>query len=97
VDDIGGRRRCGEAAVPWTAMGDGVGRATAGARAGAAAVGAGRGVGPASVGAGRGRGRPDDGEAAASERRRGGDVGPAACGWARVARRRGARARRREW
>jgi hypothetical protein len=59
------------------------------------ARGAGSGVGPAAMGAGRGRGRRDGGGAAASERRRGGDVGPAACGRVRAARRRWARARRR--
>jgi hypothetical protein len=104
----------GKSRLPWTAAGDGVGRATAfgGGRrapgrgrrswawgaawdrrpwAGAVAVGS----GAAAVGTGRGRGRRDGGGAAASERRWGGDVGPAACGRARAARRRGARARRR--
>jgi hypothetical protein len=101
VDDVD----VGKPRLPWTAAGDGVGRAmtlgddvrrwSSGARAGAAAVGAERGVGSAAVGAGRGRGRRDGGGAAASERWRGGDVEPTACRRARAARRRGARARRR--
>ena len=68
--------------LPWTAAGDGVGRATAfgsGRRAPGRgrrpwARGAGSGVGPAAMGAGRGRGRRDGGGAAASDRRRAGST-----------------------
>jgi hypothetical protein len=76
VDDVD----VGKPRLPWTAAGDGVGRAmtlgddvrrwSSGARAGAAAVGAERGVGSAAVGAGRGRGRRDSGVGTVAGRRR---------------------------
>jgi hypothetical protein len=70
VDDVD----VGKPRLLWTAAGDGVRRRSSGAWAGAAAAAVGAGLRPWARGAAWDR-RPW-----AAGRRRGGDVGPAACG-----------------
>jgi hypothetical protein len=79
VDDVD----VGKPRLPWMAAGDGVGRRRSAAVVGRPGRGGDRGRGARHGTGGRGRGvRPW-----AAGRRRGGDVGPTACGRARARRR----------